>query len=181
MDPFHFIIRIPEVTFKTRVVTNQSPGFAWQDKTTVELFKNKRVVLTALPGAFTPTCSSTHLPGFEAAYDEIRQNSIDEVYCLSVNDSFTMNAWFAQLGITKVKPIPDGSGEFTRKMGFLVEKDNLGFGMRSWRYTMVITDGVVEMMWVEPGMGDNVERDPFFVSNAQNVLQYLKQVNEEKK
>jgi peroxiredoxin len=181
MDPFHFIIRVPDVTFKTRVTTNQSPGFAWKDVTTVDMFKGKRVVLTALPGAFTPTCSSTHLPGFEAAYDEIREHKVDEVYCLSVNDSFTMNAWFSQLGITKVKPVPDGTGEFTRKMGFLVEKNNLGFGLRSWRYSMLVTDGVVEMMWVEPGMDDNVEGDPFYVSSAQTVLQYLKQSIEEKK
>lgn len=175
MDPFHFIIRVPEVTFKTRVQTNEAPGFGWKDLTTVDMFRRKRAVLFALPGAFTPTCSSTHLPGYEAEYDNFLKHGIDEVYCLSVNDSFTMNAWFSSLGITKVKPIPDGTAEFTRKMGFLVEKNNLGFGMRSWRYSAVITDGIVEMIWAEPGMNDNVEADPFLVSDAQTVLKYLKE------
>lgn len=169
-----FIIRLPEVTFKTRVQTEESPGFDWKDVTTSDLFAGKRVVLFSLPGAFTPTCSSTHLPGFEASYKELKRLGIDEVYCLSVNDSFVMNAWFKSLGIENVKPIPDGSAEFTRKMGFLVEKDNLGFGMRSWRYAMVVKDGVVEQMFVEPGQDDNVPNDPFVVSDVETVTQYLK-------
>ena len=174
-----FSISVPEVTFKTRVQSDEAPGFAWQDLTSRDIFAGKRVVLFALPGAFTPTCSSTHLPGFEAAYDNIRNQGIDEVYCLSVNDSFTMNAWFNSMDIENVKPIPDGSGEFTRKMGFLVDKDNLGFGMRSWRYAMVVNNGVVENIWVEPGLRDNADTDPFTVSDAETVMNYLNEVAEQ--
>jgi len=169
-----FDIRIPPVTFKTRVETDESPGFAWKDVTTEDLFRGKRVALLALPGAFTPTCSSTHLPGYDMNYEDLLKLGVDDVYCVSVNDSFTMNAWFSHLGIKHVKPIPDGSGEFTRKLGFLVNKDNLGFGMRSWRYSMVVDDGKVEMMWVEPGMMDNCPDDPFEVSDAYNMMDYLK-------
>lgn len=168
-----FIIRVPEVTFKTRVQTDEAPGFDWADVTSRDLFAGKRVAFFALPGAFTPTCSSTHLPGYEAAYKRLRESGIDEVYCLSVNDSFTMNAWFKSMGIQHVKPIPDGSGEFSRKMGFLVNKDNLGFGMRSWRYSMVVNDGVVENMWVEPGLSDNCPTDPFVTSDVETMLSYL--------
>jgi len=170
-----FAIQVPNVVFKTRAQTDVSPGFEWKNVTTADLFADKRVVLFSLPGAFTPTCSSTHLPGFEAAYDQIKTQGIDEVYCLSVNDSFVMNAWFKSMMIENVKPIPDGSGEFTRKLGFLIDKDNLGFGMRSWRYSMVIEDGVVEQMFVEPGLRDNAEDDPFYVSDAETMLDYLKQ------
>lgn len=170
-----FYVTVPDVTFKVRVQTDDAPGFAWKDITTNDMFRGKRVVLFSLPGAFTPTCSSTHLPGFEAAYKEIVENyEIDDVYCLSVNDSFVMNAWFKNLGVQMVKPIPDGAGEFSRKMGFLVDKANLGFGMRSWRYSMVIGDGIVEKMFVEPGYGDNVESDPFTVSDVDTMLAYLK-------
>jgi len=171
-----FVIRVPEVTFKTRQQTNTSPGFTWKNITSRDLFAGQRVVVFALPGAFTPTCSSTHLPGYEAAYDDIKACDIDEVYCLSVNDSFVMNAWLSSLNIQKVKPIPDGSGTFTRKMGFLVDKDNLGFGMRSWRYAMVVNNGVVEMLWVEPGLVDNATGDPFVISDYQTVLNYLKEM-----
>lgn len=170
-----FTIRAPIVTFKTRVTTDEAPGFAWKDVTTVDLFKNKRVAVFAIPGAFTPTCSSTHLPGYEAAYKELTEDlELDEVYCISVNDSFSMNAWFKSLDIAKVKPIPDGNGEFTRKMGFLVDKSNLGFGMRSWRYSMVLYDGQVENMWVEPGFSDNSEKDPFEVSDAPTMIKWLR-------
>jgi peroxiredoxin len=170
-----FYVTVPDVTFKTRVQTDESPGFAWKNVSSEELFNNKRVVLFSLPGAFTPTCSSTHLPGFEAAWKEITENyQIDDIYCLSVNDSFVMNAWFKSLGIQKVKPIPDGSGEFTRKMGMLVDKDNLGFGMRSWRYSAVIGNGIVEKIFVEPGYGDNVDGDPFQVSDVDTMLEYLR-------
>lgn len=171
-----FVIRVPEVVFKTRVQTDESPGFEWRDVTSREMFAGKRVVLFSLPGAFTPTCSSTHLPGYEAFYQQIRELGVNEVYCLSVNDSFTMNAWFKSLGVENVKPVPDGSAEFTRKMGFLVDKANLGFGMRSWRYSAVISDGVVEQIFVEPGMDDNCPTDPFEVSDVDTMLAYLKSV-----
>lgn len=170
-----FSITAPIVTFKCRVSTDEAPGFTWQDVTSIDLFKGKRVALIALPGAFTPTCSSTHLPGYEGEYNTLKGLGIDEVYCLSVNDSFVMNAWFKNLNIVNVKPIPDGSGEFTRKLGFLVKKDNLGFGMRSWRYSMILNDGVVEMMWIEPGMEDDKESDPFFVSDVGTMIRWLKE------
>jgi len=169
-------ITIPPVTFKVREETDESPGFAWKDLTTEEVFANRRVVLFGLPGAWTPTCSSTHVPGYIANYDQIKDYGIDEVYCTSVNDSFTMNAWFTHLEVNEtVKPLPDGSGEFARKMGFLVKKDNLGFGDRSWRYSMVVNDGIVERMFIEPGMDDNVETDMFVVSDAISMVAYLEE------
>jgi peroxiredoxin len=170
-------VRVPSVTFKVRQQSDQAPGFVWADVTTQSMFAGKRVVVFSLPGAFTPTCSSTHLPGYEANYADVIAQGIDEVYCLSVNDSFVMNAWFRQQEITNVKPIPDGSGEFSRKFGMLVDKDNLGFGMRSWRYAMVVNDGVVEEMFVEPGYADNAGDDPFEVSDVYTMLRYLKAVS----
>jgi peroxiredoxin len=169
-----FEIGVPNVTFKTRVQTDEAPGFAWKDVTTADLFKGKRVILIGLPGAFTPTCSSTHLPGFDSQYDEILKYGFDDVYCISVNDTFTMNAWFKQIGINNVKPIPDGSGDFTRTLGMLVKKDNLGFGMRSWRYSAIVEDGMLKHMFVEPGLSDNCETDPFEVSDVFTMLNHLK-------
>jgi peroxiredoxin (alkyl hydroperoxide reductase subunit C) len=116
------------------------------------------------------------LPGYEDAYDDILKEGVDEIYCLSVNDTFVMNSWMGSQGIEKVKPIPDGAGEFSRKMGFLVDKTNIGFGMRCWRYSMVVNDGVVEQFFIEPGLGDNAEGDPFEVSDAQTLLAYLQGV-----
>ena len=113
-------------------------------RSTEDLFNNMKVVLFALPGAFTPTCSTYQLPGFEEKYDEFKELGIDQIYCLSINDAFVMNAWAKDQGITKVKMIPDGNGEFTGKFGMLVRKFNLGFAMRSWRYAAVINNGVVE-------------------------------------
>lgn len=170
-------MRTPEVTFKTRVRDESVEGpnpFRWQDVTSDDLFKGKKVVLFALPGAFTPTCSSTHLPGYEAAYDELKELGVDEVICLSVNDAFVMYQWGEHMGTKKVRLLPDGSGEFTRKMGMLVDKDNLGFGMRSWRYSALINDGEVEKLFSEPGFCDNAGDDPFEVSDAQTMIDYLK-------
>ena len=170
-----FDIRVPDVTFKTRREITEAPGFEWYDLRSQEIFENKRVVIFSLPGAFTPTCSSTHLPGYEMAYDELKDQGIDEVYCISINDTFVMNAWMNSLDIQKVKPLPDGAGEFTRKMGFLVDKTNIGFGYRSWRYSMIVNNGVVEMIWVEPGLDDNTDGDPFQVSDADTMLKWLEQ------
>lgn len=168
-----FDIRVPDVTFKTRREITEAPGFEWYDLKSQEIFESKRVVIFSLPGAFTPTCSSTHLPGYELAYDDIIAKGIDEVYCLSCNDTFVMNAWMNSQDVSKVKPLPDGSGEFTRKMGFLVDKTNIGFGMRSWRYSMIVNDGIVEALFVEPGIEDNTDGDPFVVSGAPTILEYL--------
>lgn len=168
-----FNITVPKVTFKTRRTIDEAPGFEWYDLTSEEMFTSKRVVLFALPGAFTPTCSSTHLPGYEMEYDKLIDLGIDEVYALSVNDTFVMNSWMSSQEVTKVKPVPDGAGEFTRRLGFLVDKTNIGFGMRSWRYSMIINDGVVEQMFVEQGLCDNAEGDPFEVSDVYTMLEYL--------
>ena len=170
-----FEIGVPNVSFQMRVQTDESPGFAWETKTSTDLFKNKKVIVIGLPGAFTPTCSSTHLPGFDSMYDKILGHGFDDVYCVSVNDSFTMNAWFKQLNIVNVKPIPDGNGDFTRTLGMLVKKENLGFGMRSWRYSAIVNNGMIEHIFVEPGLSDNCETDPFEVSDVFTMMQHLQQ------
>ncbi len=168
---------VPNVTFHTRVRDESMAGdnpYRWQEVSSDAYFKGKRVILFSLPGAFTPTCSTFQLPDFEKLYDEFKQAGIDEIYCLSVNDAFVMNAWGKTQNIKNVKLIPDGSGEFTRKMGMLVAKDNVGFGMRSWRYAAVINDGVVEQWFEEAGFSDNCATDPYEVSSPQNVLKALK-------
>lgn len=173
------IEKVPDVVFKTRVRDESIGGdnpFRWQDRTTQDIFAGKRVVLFALPGAFTPTCSSTHLPRYEELYEDIKAQGVDEIICLSVNDAFVMFQWGKKLGADKVFLLPDGNGEFTRKMGMLVEKSNLGFGMRSWRYSMVVDNGKIEKMFVEPDYGDNCPTDPFEVSDADTMLAYLKSV-----
>ena len=137
---------------------------------TGEISKGKRIVIFALPGAFTPTCSTQQLPGFEENYGKFQEKGIDEVYCLSVNDSFVMNAWFKDLGIENVKSLPDGARSFTMSIGALCEKNNLGFGFRSWRYAIVVKDGVVENVFSEEGFGNNIETAPYEVSTPENVL-----------
>lgn len=173
--------RVPEVVFKTRVrdeaVGGENP-FRWQDVTSDEIFKNRKVVIFALPGAFTPTCSSTHLPGFEAKYEEFKKLGVDEVYCLSVNDAFSMYQWAKQLGVTKVKMLPDGNAQFTRGMDMLVKKENLGFGERSWRYSMLVENGEVIKVFAEAGKEDNCESDPFECSDSNTMLTYIKSLKE---
>jgi len=166
---------VPDVTFIARVKSDNAPGWTWANISTDEIFSGKTVAVFALPGAFTPTCSSTHLPGYESNYDELRKQGIDEVYCLSVNDTFVMNSWLSSLQVDNVKALPDGSGEFTRKMGMLVDKDNLGFGFRSWRYSMIVKNREITKMWVESGFADNAEGDPFEVSDVYTMLTYLKE------
>jgi thioredoxin-dependent peroxiredoxin len=169
--------KVPDVVFKTRVRDESIGGdnpFKWQDVTTKDIFAGKRIIVFSLPGAFTPTCSTSHLPGYEAAYDQIKSLGIDEVCCLSVNDAFVMYQWGKNMGAKNVKLLPDGNGEFSRKMGMLVEKANLGFGMRSWRYSMVVNDGQVEKVFAEAGYSDNCETDPFEVSDVNTMLAYLK-------
>lgn len=170
--------RVPNVVFKTRVRDESIGGdnpFRWQDVSTDDIFKGKSVVVFALPGAFTPTCSSTHLPGYEARYDELKAKGIDEVYCLSVNDAFTMFQWGQRLGAEKVKMLPDGNGDFTRGMNMLVKKENLGFGERSWRYSMHVVDGEIKKLFSEAGQMDNCPNDPFEVSDVNTMLDYLNQ------
>ncbi len=170
--------KLPDVTFKTRVRDEAVGGpnpYRWQDRTTADYFKGKRAVIFSLPGAFTPTCSTFQLPDFEKLADDFKAKGIEAIYCISVNDAFVMNAWGKQQGLETVQLIPDGAGEFTRKMGMLVCKDNLGFGMRSWRYAAVVNDGVVEAWLEEPGFSDLCETDPYGESSPQNVLEKLAQ------
>lgn len=169
--------KVPYVIFKTRVRDENVGGdnpFRWQDVLSDDVFRGKKIVVFGLPGAFTPTCSSTHLPGYEKKYDELKALGVDEVYCVSVNDAFVMYQWAKHQGATKVKMLPDGSGEFTRKMGMLVKKDNLGFGMRSWRYSMYVVNGEIKKIFVEPGFSDDCPDDPFEVSDADTMIAYLK-------
>lgn len=167
---------IPEVTFRTRVRDESIGGdnpFRWQDVTSRDIFKGMNVVVFALPGAFTPTCTNAHLPGYEAKYDELKNKGIDEVYCLSVNDAFTMFQWAKYLKVEKVKMLPDGNGDFTRLMGMLVKKENVGFGLRSWRYSMHVVDGEIKQMFIEPGLMDDCPDDPFEISDVDTMLNYL--------
>ena len=168
---------VPQATFQTRVRNEALSGpnpFEWRARTSDDIFRAKRVVLFALPGAFTPTCSTSHLPRYEELYAEFKHAGIDAVVCLSVNDAFVMHQWGKSQNADQVMLLPDGNGEFTRKMGMLVEKANLGFGMRSWRYAMVVDDGEIERVLVEDGFADNAADDPFEVSDADTVLAYLK-------
>ena len=149
-------------------------GGTWKDVTTDDLFKGKRVVMFSLPGAFTPTCSSEELPSYDRMYNEFKDMGIDDVYCVSVNDAFVMNAWARDLEIQHVKMIPDGCGTFTSNMGMLVAKPKQGFGMRSWRYAAVVNDGVVEKMFEEPGFNNfSDDDDPYVVSKPEIVKNYL--------
>ncbi len=170
--------RLPDVIFKTRVhdATIEGPNpFRWQDRTTAEYFGGKRVVVFSLPGAFTPTCSNKQCPSYDLAYHEILKLGIDEVYCIGVNDAFVMYQWGKSLAVKNVKLIPDGSGTFTRRMGMLVNKEHLGFGYRSWRYSMVVTDSVVEKWFEEPGINDDgTDQDPYEVTDPETMIAYLK-------
>ena len=167
------VTRVPNVTFKTRVrdesVGGENP-FRWEDKTTEDIFGGKKVVVFSLPGAFTPTCSSNHLPRYDELYEEFKALGVDEIVCVSVNDAFVMFKWGKELGNQNIFLLPDGNAEFTRKMGMLVDKSNLGFGMRSWRYSMVVDNGEIEKLFVEADFGDNCPTDPFEVSDADTML-----------
>lgn len=169
-------MRVPFATFKTRVRNDALGGsnpYEWKDLSSEDIFGGKKVVLFALPGAFTPTCSTAHLPRYEELYDEFRKLGVDQVICVSVNDAFVMFQWAKTQGAAKVFLLPDGNGEFSRKMGMLVDKSNLGFGMRSWRYSMYVEDGEIVKMFIEPGYADNCPSDPFEVSDADTMLTWL--------
>ena len=146
----------------------------WKDVTPDSLFKDKKVVIFGLPGAFTPTCSSQQLPAYEALYDKFKNLGVDEVYCVSVNDAFVMNAWARALRLEKVKLIPDGSGEFTRSLGMLVNKPAQGFGLRSWRYSAYVEDREIVKFFEEPGLNElSADDDPYEVSDPETMLRYL--------
>lgn len=155
--------KVPSVTFKAR------KGLEWKHITSDQIFTGKRVVLFALPGAYTPTCSSTHLPRYSELSNTLKANGVDEVVCLSVNDGFVMESWGIDQQAEGVTLIPDGNGEFSEGMGMLVDKSDIGFGKRSWRYSMVVQDGVIEKMFIEP----QKPGDPFEVSDADHMLQYI--------
>ena len=168
---------LPDVTFKTRVRDESVEGpnpYRWEEKTTADYFAGRRVILFSLPGAFTPTCSTYQLPGFERMAPEFADMGINNIYCMSVNDAFVMNAWAKDQNLQNVEVIPDGSGAFTEAVGLLVSKDNLGFGRRSWRYAMVVDDGVVEAFFRESGMADNAEDDPYEFTSPEAIMNYLK-------
>lgn len=155
--------KIPQVTFRTRQADQ------WVDVTTDELFAGKTVIVFSLPGAFTPTCSSTHLPRYNELAAEFKKLGVDDIICMSVNDTFVMNAWKCDQEAQNITVIPDGNGEFTDGMGMLVSKADLGFGKRSWRYSMLVKDGIVEKMFIEP----QEPGDPFKVSDADTMMKYL--------
>ncbi|MCB1622327.1 MAG: glutathione peroxidase [Thiothrix sp.] len=155
--------KIPSVTFHTR------QNSEWVDVSSDSLFDNKTVIVFSLPGAFTPTCSSTHVPRYNQLADTFRKHGVDDIVCMSVNDTFVMNEWKADQDADKITFIPDGNGEFTDAMGLLVDKNDLGFGKRSWRYSMLVKNGVIEKMFIEP----NKPGDPFEVSDADTMLAYI--------
>ncbi|QEY24510.1 glutathione peroxidase [Neisseria animalis] len=154
---------VPNVVFHTR------QGDAWKDVSTDDLFKGKKVAVFSLPGAFTPTCSSTHLPRYNELAKEFFARGFDSILCVSVNDTFVMNAWLADQEAENIIVVPDGNCEFTKGMGMLVSKEQLGFGDRSWRYSMIVNDGKIEKMFIEP----EKEGDPFEVSDADTMLKFV--------
>jgi peroxiredoxin len=160
--------QIPQVEF----VFRENGEFV--NRTSSELFDGKRVIIFSLPGAFTPTCSAYQLPGFEEKYEDFQALGIDEIYCISVNDGFVMNAWAQDQNIKNVKLIPDGNAYFTRSMGQLIAKTNLGFGERSWRYAVVVNDRIIEKLFVEVGQRDNADTDPYEETTTEKVYEYVK-------
>lgn len=155
--------RVPNVTFRTR------QNNEWVEVTTDDVFADKTVVVFSLPGAFTPTCSSTHLPGYNELARVFKDNGVDNIICLSVNDAFVMNEWTQSQEAKNITMIPDGNGEFTEGMGMLVDKADLGFGKRSWRYSMLVKDCMIEKMFIEP----EKPGDPFEVSDAETMLRHI--------
>ncbi len=155
--------KIPEVSFHTR------QDHDWVDVTSEEIFSGKTVIVFSLPGAFTPTCSSSHVPRYNQLAPAFKENGVDEIICISVNDTFVMNEWKLDQKADKVTFLPDGNGEFTEGMGMLVDKDELGFGKRSWRYSMLVKDGIVDKMFIEP----EEPGDPFINSDADTMLDYI--------
>lgn len=155
--------QVPEVTFRTR------RGHEWVDIDSKDIFNGRTVVVFSLPGAFTPTCSASHLPGYNQLAHAFKKNGVDEIICISVNDTFVMNEWAKDQESENVTLIPDGNGEFTEKMGLLVDKSDLGFGKRSWRYSMLVKNGTIEKMFIEP----DKPGDPYEVSDAETMLNYV--------
>ncbi len=154
---------VPQVTFRNRINGD------WVDTTTDDIFKGKTVVVFSLPGAFTPTCSTSHVPRYNELAGVLKEHGVDDIVCISVNDAFVMNEWHKDQDAANITFLPDGNGDFTDGMGLLVDKADLGFGKRSWRYSMLVKDGIVEKMFIEP----NLPGDPFEVSDADTMLNYI--------
>ena len=161
--------RIPDTVFCMRI----PEPWRWFPMYSKSVFDKQRVLVFSLPGAFTPTCNNYQLPEFDLHFDEIAQLNIDAIYCISVNDWHTMRAWFKKLNIKKVDFLPDGNGDFTRRMGMLMSKHNCGMGMRSWRYAMVINNGIIEKMFVEANKEDNSVEDPYKATTPKEIIEYL--------
>lgn len=170
--------QIPDLVLKTRVRDDAIGGdnpFRWQDLDVRAEFADRKVVIFSLPGAFTPTCSNEQCPAFERLYDDFRAAGVDEVYCIAVNDAFVMYQWGRHLGLSRVRLLPDGSGHFTRRMGMLIDKDHLGFGLRSWRYAMIVEDNRVTGWFEEPGINDSgTDDDPYGETAPERVLEALR-------
>ena len=154
---------VPKVTFRYR------ENGEWKETDTDKLFKGRTVAVFSLPGAFTPTCSSTHLPRFNELAPTFRENGVDQVVCIAVNDPFVMEEWAKSQECDNVFVLPDGNGAFTEQMGMLVDKSDLNFGKRSWRYSMLVRDGIIEKMFIEP----DKPGDPFEVSDADTLLRHV--------
>lgn len=170
---------VPDATFHTRVRNDSLGGpnpYEWKAVHSADLFTERRVVVFALPGAFTPACSESHLPGYEKATDALYALGVDEVICIAVNDAFVMFQWAKAQNITRVRMLPDGNGEFTRKMGMLVDRSATGMGMRSWRYSMLVEDRQITALFAEPGLSDNPAGVPVKVSGAETMLEYLRRL-----
>ncbi|MDX2463013.1 MAG: redoxin family protein [Porticoccus sp.] len=168
---------VPNVTFKIRARGESIGGknpFLWQDISTTDIFSGKSVIIFSLPAAFTQTRSNTHLPDYDAKYDELKSLGVDEVYCLSVNAPFTMIQWAKNLGINNVKMLPDSHAAFTRLMGMLVKREKLGLGENTWRYSAYVVNGEIKKIFSEAGMMDDCPDDPFECSDVDTMISYLK-------
>ena len=165
---------VPAVTFHTRV-KNEEGNYEWQDVSTFDIFAGNRVLFFSLPGAFTPTCSTYQLPEFEKLAEQFYAEGIDIIACVSVNDSFVMNAWGKANNLKHIRLIPDGSAAFTRAMGMAVQKDNLGFGERSWRYACIAENGHIKDWFIEEGKQDDHDKDPYLYTNPNYILQQLRE------
>lgn len=169
--------KLPQVIFHTRLRDDMIGGenpYRWNDQTTEDIFAKKTSILIGLPGAFTPTCSTRQLPAYDELAGAFAAAGIDAICCASVNDAFVMNCWADHLGLKSVRMVPDGSGDFTRRLGMLVRKDNLGFGLRSWRYAAVVRDCRIAAWFEEPGICDNALDDPYEVTMPEAVMTWLR-------
>lgn len=170
---------LPQVTFRTRIRDESIPGsnpFRWQDRSTKDIFDGKRSVLFSLPAAFSPNCSDHHFPRYEELAPEFLRLGIDQIICVAVNDAFVMFQWGKRVGARQVMLLPDGNGEFTRRMGMLVDRSEFGMGYRSWRYSLVVDHLRIEQAFVEQGIADHAPDDPLEVSDADTMLAYLQSV-----